>query len=174
MANSAGVTDSDGAAVSNLPFTGQVYTIDKTAPTTTITGNPSNPSASPNASLNFTGSDTGGAGLASFECQLDGVGFTVCTSPRNYTGLSDGLHTFQVRAIDAVGNTEQPPASYTWTVDVTPPDTTITGYPANPANSTSASFTFTGNDGSGVGGISFECKLDAGAFTACSSPHTPA
>ena len=33
MTNSTGVTDSQGAAISNLTFTGEAYTIDKTAPT---------------------------------------------------------------------------------------------------------------------------------------------
>ncbi|HEX8998388.1 MAG TPA: choice-of-anchor Q domain-containing protein, partial [Blastocatellia bacterium] len=171
MTNSTGVTDSDGAAISNLPFTGEVYTIDKTAPTTTITGNPPNPSASANASFSFTGSDTGGSGLAGFECQLDGGGFTACTSPRNYTGLSDGSHNFQVRAIDAVGNTEQTPVSYLWLIDTTAPDTAITANPPNPSASANASFSFTGNDGSGSGVAGFECKLDSGSFTACASPQ---
>lgn len=70
MTNSTGVADSGGAAVSNLPFTGQVYTIDKDAPDTTITANPTNPSNSANASFSFTGNDGGGTGVVGFECQI--------------------------------------------------------------------------------------------------------
>jgi hypothetical protein len=50
----------------------------------------------------------------------------------------------------------------------TAPETEITGGPANDAatNATSASFAFT----STIAGASFECKLDSGAFAACTSP----
>ena len=48
-----------------------------------------------------------------------------CSSPKDITGLSDGSHTFQVRAVDAVGNRDPTPAIFTWTVDATAPDTTI-------------------------------------------------
>jgi hypothetical protein len=49
--------------------------------------------------------------------------------------------------------------------DTTAPDTTITSAPAN-GTSTSASVAFTATES----GSSFECKLDAGAWAACSSP----
>jgi LPXTG-site transpeptidase (sortase) family protein len=170
MANSTGVADGGANPVANVPFiTGEVYVIDKTAPDTSITANPANPTNSINAAFTFTGSDSG-SGVASFECQLDGGGFSACTSPQNYAGLTDGLHTFDVRAIDAVGNVDASPASFSWTVDTVPPDTSITATPANPSNSSSASFSFTGTD-SGSGVASFECQLDGGGFGACISPQ---
>ena len=52
-----------------------------------------------------------------------------CTSPENYTA-TEGQRLFEVRAIDAVGNVDPTPASYTWVVDLTPPVVTITT-PAN-------------------------------------------
>ena len=148
------------------------WVVDTIAPDTTITANPPNPANSANASFSFTGSDLGGSGVSSFECKLDSGAFSACTSPQTYTGLSDGSHTFQVRALDAAGNTDGTPASFTWVIDVTPPDTTITANPPNPSSSTNASFSFTGNDGSGTGVAGFECKLDSGSFTACTSPQT--
>jgi hypothetical protein len=58
------------------------------------------------------------------------------------------------------GAAQPPPA------DTTPPDTTITSAPANPSTSTSASFAFTATES----GSTFACKLDAGAYAACTSP----
>jgi Ca2+-binding RTX toxin-like protein len=98
---------------------------DTTAPDTTIDSSPTDPSNSSSASFTFSGTDTGGSGVASFECKLDGGSFASCTSPQNYSGLADGSHTFEVRAIDAAGNTDQTPASFTWVIDATAPTVTI-------------------------------------------------
>src|SRR5207302_2049052 len=50
----------------------------------------------------------------------DGGGFTTCTSPKSYSGLSAGSHTFDVRAVDNAGNTGSA-SSFTWTIDTTAP-----------------------------------------------------
>ncbi len=89
-------------------------------------------------------------------------------SPRTYTGLLDGLHTFQVRARDAAGNIDQTPSSYSWTVDRTAPSASITSGPPTPTNVTTASFTFTSNDPAAT----FQCRLDGAAFAPCVSPVT--
>jgi Bacterial Ig domain len=133
---------------------------DSIAPDTSITASPSNPSTSTSASFTFTSTEPG-----SFQCQLDGAGFTACTSPQNYTGLSQGTHTFQVQATDLAGNIDPTPASYSWTIDSIAPDTAITAAPSDPSTSNSASFSFTSTEGD-----SFECQLDGAGFTACTSP----
>jgi hypothetical protein len=51
----------------------------------------------------------------------------------------------------------------------TVPPPTITGKPANPTASTSATFTFTG---AAAAGGSYQCSLDSAAFAACTSPKT--
>jgi hypothetical protein len=61
-----------------------------------------------------------------FECALDHASFTSCVPPVTYTSLPEGRHDFAVRAVDAAGNMDQTPAAATWTIDVTPPETTIT------------------------------------------------
>src|SRR5262249_6443618 len=104
----------------NLPFTGQVYTIDLVPPDTSITAQPPGITNLIAASFSFIGSDTG-VGVASYQCRLDGASFTNCTSPVSVTGLSDASHTFDVRAIDGAGNTDASPASVTWIVDTIPP-----------------------------------------------------
>jgi hypothetical protein len=47
---------------------------------------------------------------SSFECSLDGGGFSDCSSPRIYRRLGRGRHRFEVRAIDTVGNDDDSPA----------------------------------------------------------------
>ena len=146
--------------------------IDTTTPDTTITAHPVDPASSDAASFTFIGSDSGGSGIASFECDLDSGGFSACASPVDFTGLTDGSHTFEVRTIDNAGNVDGSPDSFTWVVDATEPDTTITANPADPTNNTTANFTFTADDGSGVGGLTFECRLDGSAFAACDTSST--
>ena len=157
-------------------FTGQVYTInaDSTPPDTSITAQPANPTNQTSATFSFTGSDDlTPAGSLTFECSLDAVAFASCVSPKSYAGpLSAGSRNFQVRAKDAAGNTDPTPASYTWTIDTTAPDTSIIAQPANPTNQTTASFSFTGSDNvTPAGSLTFQCKLDGGSFTACTSPQ---
>ena len=102
------------------------WTVDTVAPNTTIDSNPTNPANS--ASANFTFSSTEGG--STFECEIDGGGFSSCSSPKNYAGLSEGSHTFKVRATDAAGNMDASAAQYTWTVDTVAPSS-ITSFPGS-------------------------------------------
>ena len=135
---------------------------DSIPPDTTIT---SSSTSGTSASFAFT-SEAG----STFECRRDGQSFTSCTSPKSYTGLSTGSHTFYVRATDASGNTDASPASATWTVgtDSTSPQTTITSGPSGATSSTSATFTFNSNEA----GSTFECRRNLAAFIPCASPLT--
>ena len=137
------------------------FTVDATAPPTpSINSTPPNPSNSGSAQFTFSDSESG----VGFNCRVDGGSYAACTSPKSFTGLGDGAHTFQVLAVDAAGN-QSTPASYSWTVDATPPDTSIDSGPTGTVNSTNASFTF-----SSEAGASFDCNLDGGGFSACTSP----
>jgi hypothetical protein len=105
---------------------------DTTAPDTQISQGPSGTSTSNAASFSFT-SEPG----AGFECKLDSGSWAGCTSPRSYTALAAGAHTFQVRAKDGAGNLDATPASRTWTISLpqqppeepTPPPPPPTGNP---------------------------------------------
>jgi hypothetical protein len=46
---------------------------------------------------------------STFECSLDGKPFDVCQSPKQVS-LGKGRHRFEVRAINAIGNTDPTPA----------------------------------------------------------------
>ena len=110
---------------------------DTTPPGTSISSGPANPTTSTSASFAFTATQSG----STFECKLDAGAYATCTSPKSYSGLSVGSHTFSVRAIDPAGNTDATPATRTWTIapsDTTPPDTTITSGPDASTLSTSA------------------------------------
>jgi len=135
-----------------------------TPPDTTITAAPPATSTSSSASFSFTATKAG----STFACQLDASAFAACTSPQSYSGLADGSHSFQVRATDPAGNTDPTPASYTWTVDTTPPDTTITAPPPARSNSSSPSFSFTATEA----GSTFACQLDGSTFAPCVSPRS--
>ena len=138
------------------------WTVDTTAPQTTITGAPPTLTSSTGASFSFVANESG----STFECSLDGAPFGPCSSPRDYTGLGAGAHAFSVRASDSARNSDSTPASFTWTVDTTAPQTTITAAPPATTSSTSASFSFVASES----GSTFECSLDGAAFTVCSSP----
>ena len=99
--------------------------LDNSAPETTITSNPAGITNATSASFAFVSSEVGGT----FECSLDSAFFTACTSPARYAGLANGPHSFRVRAIDAAGNVDGSPASYSWTVDTVPPTVSITVKP---------------------------------------------
>ena len=156
-------TDAAGNTSAAASYT---WTIDTVAPAALITGVPANPSNASSPSFNFT-SEAG----ANFTCALDGGAFAACSSPKGYSALSDGSHNFQVKATDAAGNTGTA-ASYTWTIDTVPPDSTFLDAPGagrDPTRRTTrapgASFSFTSEPGA-----TFQCKLDAAAFASCSSP----
>ena len=131
-----------------------------------VNDKPKNPTNSTSATFsNFTSSLAG----STFECKLDNdpAGFTTCSSPKSYPGpLSAGSHTFQVRAVKN-GVPDPSPASYTWTIDLSPPDTTgLTPNPAaNPTTSSTMAFTFSSSEANST----FTCQLDSGAAGSCTS-----
>ena len=157
-------TDATGNAdVSPASYT---WTVDTTAPNTTIES--TTPSITPTNSTSMGVIFSSNEGSSTFQCKLDSASYTPCTSPVNFTSLSDGSHTFYVYATDAAGNADVSPASYTWTVDTTASETTIesTTPSITPTNSTSMGVTFSSNEGSST----FQCKLDSALYTSCTSP----
>ncbi len=140
------------------------WTINTAMPDTQIASGPEGQVAATTATFTFFSPDAGGG--ATFTCSLDGGPEVPCSSPATFQNLAERVHTFAVRVRDVVGNIDPTPATRTWTVDLSAPETTITMGPTGAMPSASATFTFTSSEP----GSTFECKLDAAPFAACTSP----
>ena len=157
---------------------GLLYVEDSTAPQTQVVSGPSPLSPSDAAKLEFSGSDPGGSGVASYQCRIDSAeaaAWASCTSPKTYASLTDGSHKFEVRAVDQAGNADASPASFEWTVDTTAPQTQIDSHPQLLSGSATAKLEFSGSDPGGSGVASYQCRLDsaeAAAWASCTSPKT--
>src|SRR5437867_1160882 len=149
---------------------------DTTPPETSIVSGPAEGSLtnSPQAVFTFSGTDDRTQATAlGFNCSLDGAAFVACVNPQTYTGLAGGQHAFMVRAVDAAGNVDPTPATRTWTVDTTPPDTSLLSGPAEGSVTASgqATFTFAGTDDQTVSSsLTFRCILDGVTSAVCASP----
>jgi hypothetical protein len=73
------------------------------------------------------------AAAATFQCRLDGADWENCASPKTYTGLTHGEHSFVVRAVKAGGAVETEPASAAWSVESTPPEPFVLAAPQDGA-----------------------------------------
>ncbi len=143
------------------------WNLNTITPDTAITAGPTAASiTAATVTFEFSSPDT----AATFECALDAATFAACTSGLQLTGLSDGDHSFAVRAVGTAGP-DPSPASVSWTVDAVAPTVTITGTPANPSNDTTPQFDFSSTDATAT----FECQIDGvAAFAPCTSPFTSA
>jgi hypothetical protein len=140
---------------------------DTMAPDTSITSGPNASTSDSTPAFAFSASEANSV----FECRVDSGAWADCTSPWTTSALSDGAHSVSVRATDAAGNTDATPAARSFTVDTstadtTAPDTSITSGAAATTTSTSVSFAFSASES----GSTFECKLDSGAYAACTTP----
>ena len=162
VGGSSGVKDLNGQALGAT----KSWTFTTVAPpNTTINSGPSGAVASTSASFSFSSSKAG----STFKCSLDGSTFAGCASPKTYSSLSQGNHTFRVQAIDTSGIADPTPASRSWTVDTVGPNATITDGPPSRSNSLLATFAFSGAESGG----SYQCKINdassSGTFSACTS-----
>ncbi len=88
-------------------------------PDTTIDSGPTGTTANTTPTFTFSSDDA----AATFTCALDGEAATTCTSPFTTPPLPDGPHTLTVTAVNATGS-DPTPASRSFTVDTTAPETT--------------------------------------------------
>jgi outer membrane protein OmpA-like peptidoglycan-associated protein len=132
---------------------------DTTPPDTTIDSGPSALSSTAAASFEFSADEAG----TTFECSLDAGTWEPCTSALDYSGLADGPHSFEVRAVDGSANADPTPASRAWTVDTSAPAAPeILSGPSGTTTERHAGFAFAGEPDA-----TLECRVDGGAWTPC-------
>ncbi|RMF18796.1 MAG: hypothetical protein D6761_01805 [Candidatus Dadabacteria bacterium] len=103
------------------------------------------------------------------ECRIDGGEWKFCGVGKFFGHLEEGEHTFQVRARDDLtGELERRTHSVRWTVDRTPPETTIDAAYGDLNDPQSAAFEFDCNEEY----CSYECSVDDEPWRWCESPHT--
>lgn len=76
------------------------WTVDTTPPPKPTVVGPNNNNSSTAATFTFSDTEAN----VTWKCQLDGGGYTPCSSPKTYTLLPPGTHVFDVEPIDQVGN----------------------------------------------------------------------
>jgi subtilisin-like proprotein convertase family protein len=120
-------------------------------PETTILSGPPEGAFVASTSATFTFSATEAPGSPDpFRCRLDGGGWLPCDSPQSYTGLSQGLHTFEVKGVDAQGDEDPDPARRLWFVDTVAPSVALD---PPPSRFTSAEPSFGGTAGTAFGDL---------------------
>ncbi len=161
-------TDTDAPPTADQTPATRTVTIDTVGPQTTITGGPSGRGNDSTPTFNFTSNEAG----STFQCRTDGGAFASCSSPRTTAALGDGDHTFQVRARDQATNLDPTPASRSFTVDTSAPETQITKGPKRKVKTRKKKAKVELEFAADEPGTTFECALDGDSFASCSSPFT--
>jgi hypothetical protein len=156
----------DGAGNRDPSPARATWTVDRRAPDTLLDQQPPIATADTAATLAWSSPDRDTIG---FQCRLDAAAYGPCQSPRVVTGLAEGGHAFQVRAVDLAGNVDPTPASASWTVDMTKPDVTFGSVPSATVVGTGATFAFSSTS---VDLAGFRCQVDQTSPYPCTSPLT--
>ena len=114
--------------------------------------------------LYWDGDSFDASGETYFTATLAGGDWSLGFPAANFP--ADGGYTLHVRATDDAGNVEGGPTR-TFIYDTTAPQTTIDVNPTDPTDTADAEFEFSDDET----GSTFECRLDGGAWGACTSPQ---
>jgi hypothetical protein len=142
----------------------RAFSVDTSVPAVTFTGGPYGRTRERRPSFSFTS-----APGSSFECVLDGAA-TGCGSGSlaPAADLADGNHLVVVRATNPAG-TRSAWAPRGFTVDTTGPQTILVNPPPAQSGSATPLIAFRADESSAT----FECSVDGGPFSPCSSPWGP-
>jgi hypothetical protein len=145
--------------------TSYTWTVDTAAPPApSITAKPASLSTTTSASLSFTDSES----AVAFRCTIDLSASAACSSPRTYSKLSHGAHSFGVQAVDAAGKRSDS-TTWSWSIDsLAPPAPVLTTEPTDPTYNATNNLAWSDSEA----GVSFQCSLENGAWEACSTPYT--
>ncbi|MEJ8800599.1 Ig-like domain-containing protein [Pontibacter sp. H249] len=94
------------------------FTIDAKAPETTIATKPDAITNQSTATFTFSSNEEG----VTYEVSLNGGAYEEEANPFTLQNLQDGAYTLAVKATDKAGNTDNSPATYTWTIDTQAPE----------------------------------------------------
>src|SRR5207248_822 len=146
----------------NAASTSYSWTVDATPPVVSFTGVPSVTTTARSGSFSFSSNESG----STYECAFDLNSFSACSSPKLFSGLLPGKHSFSVRTTDRAGNSST--AADVWTIeaDTTAPVIAITSSPSGTTTSRVASVFFRSDDP----GATYSCRLDTETPTPCASP----
>jgi hypothetical protein len=103
----------DGAGNVSGSFSDSIN-LDTTPPMFLFSSLPDKLTTVTNATFSFSASEQ----VTGFECSLDNGNYVSCVSPIQFSGLSEGAHTFHLRTADLIGNIGV--TSYSWTIAVNP------------------------------------------------------
>ena len=152
----------------NTAAVSRAFTVDTTAPVASISSGPSSdrPTNDPTPTFGLSSSEP----RSTFQCHYEGGRFSACSGPRSDTSastLSDGPHTFSVRAIDAAGNrgTGLP---VQFRVDTAPPELAIQGPSKAKASDHRATATFVLQVAERV---DLRCRVDSRHFRSCAEHY---
>ena len=148
------------------------WLVDTLAPVLVITGKPPMFTNVTTAEFQFEGSDSGSM-ISDFKCAVDAMNPVTCTSPKSYTGVAEGQHSFEVTVTDNAGNAITKSAD--WYVDVTKPVlawSNIDGTPRSFTSDNTPTFKWTIDDRNSTnmttsGIATVTCQLDMAAPVAC-------
>ena len=121
----ARATDAAGNSSSASNFV--TVTVDTSSPQTNIASGPSGPTNDNTPTFSFSGSDNlSQAWYLRYSYKVDGGAWSSYSSETSVTlggasGLTEGTHTFYVKARDEAGQEDQSPAERSFTVDTTQP-----------------------------------------------------
>ena len=159
------VIGSDKAENKSSPITYR-WRIDTASPTIAFSEKPKPMSSSSEAFFSFQSQDRG-SGVKDFQCHLDNEP-KPCNNFLRLTKLSEGTHTFLIKATDHAGNPSNI-IQHQWLIDKSKPTVTLISRPDPYFNSDQAQFVFNVSDQ--ISGIDkTECRLDGGSFQTCKSP----
>jgi hypothetical protein len=138
--------------------------LDCSPPDTSFQSGPTGTIADNTPTFAFTSSEN----PSTFQCSVDGGSTQPCTTPFTSVPLPDGPHSLAVQAIDSSINVDPSPATRSFTVDTTAPDTTIGSHPKPKTKRRKGTFTFSSSEP----GSTFLCSYDGKPYVACAASFT--